>query len=233
MKTKLANNVPHFYISKPFFKDCLYKLEYDFNEHRKDGSPIIISNWSTGAQAQRRRDIWNKTQAFSRSIKRYAKEHKFEVRVRTEGGYCRVFLQSEADATTVLYKFRTKLSAIWMPFNEQQVELIGDDLNATLVFRKTLFATSADNTGYRYKVQCRISNEVRNSWKSVNEFVGRLDEKDCKANDNWYKIPKGNLSYWNTFSMYFNDEQDILMLKLILGSDNFKLQKAVLYSELE
>lgn len=233
MKSKLANNVPHFYISKPFFTDCLYKLEYDFNEHRKDGTPIIISNWSSGAQAQKRRDIWNKTQAFSRGVKRFSKEHKIEVRVRTEGGYCRIFVRTEADAQLVLSKYRQKLSSIWMPFNDQQVALIGEDLTATLIFRNTLFMASEINSGYRYKVQCRVTNDIRSSWTAINDFVGRIGIKEHKANDNWFKIPAGNLSHWNTFSMYFNDEQDILMLKLMLGSNNFKLQKAVLYSELE
>jgi hypothetical protein len=111
--------------------------------------------------------------------------------------------------------------------------MIGDDLNATLIFRKSLFGSSSTNAGYRYKVQCYVTEEVTKSWDAVNEMVSKIDAKDFKANDNWNKIPKNNLRYWNTFSMYFNDEQDIMMLKLMLGSKDFKLQKAVLYSELE
>lgn len=235
MKKKLANNVAHFYISKPFFKTCLYKLEYNFNEGKtSSASPAEYGNWgysSIGSRA--RRELFNKTRAFSRAVKRFATEEDFEVRVRAEGSSVSVFVQTEADALAVINKYRTKLNSIWMPYNDTQVTLIGDDLNASLVFRNNLFCSSSQSAGYRYKVQCKISNEVKDAWETINEFVSKLEEGDFKANENWNKIPKGQLSYWNTFSMYFNDEQDIMMLKLMLGSNNFKLHKAVLYSELE
>lgn len=234
MKKKLANNVAHFYISKPFFKNCLYKLEYNFNESAKPGSPMVKDvYWGGSVSSRARRALWDKTRAFARAVKRYATEHEFEVRVRAEGSHVSIFVQNEEDAMSVINKYRTKLSAIWMPFNETQVVMIDDDLNATLVFRNSLFCSSNQSSGYRYKVQCKVSNEVKASWLNVNEFVKKLDRAEFKANENWYKIPKDQLSYWNTFSMYFNDEQDIMMLKLMLGSNNFKLQKAVLYSELE
>ena len=231
MKKKLANNVSHFYISKPFFKNCLYKLEYNFSE--KKATPVtFVDRWGTST-AQARRDVWNKTQAFARAVKRFATEQGFDIRVRSESGTASVFVKTEADALAVINKYRTKLDAIWMPYNDSQVTMIGDDLTATLIFRKTLFGASSSTQGYRYKVQCKITSEVKDSWATVNNFVSSLDSASFKVNENWNKIPKGQLSYWNTFSMYFNDEQDIMMLKLMLGSKDFKLQKAVLYSELE
>jgi len=231
MKKKLANNVSHFYISKPFFKTCLYKLEYNFSGN-KPAPSSYVDRWGSST-AQLRREMWNKTQAFSRAVKRFATEQGFDIRVRAESGTASVFVQTEANALAVINKYRTNLHAIWMPYNESQVTMICDDLTATLIFRKTLFGASSSTQGYRYKVQCKVTSEVEDSWANVNNFVSTLDQKSFKANENWNRIPKGHLSYWNTFSMYFNDEQDIMMLKLMLGSKDFKLQKAVLYSELE
>lgn len=232
---KLANNVPHFYISKPFFKTCLYKLEYTFKEPKK--TSVTSENYwgyqSSKSYSDARRALWQKAQAFSRGVKRFCKSKEITARVRTENGSVSVFLQTEDDVNTVLAKYKPNLSGIWIPFNETQVEMIGDDLNATLIFRKTLFGSNNLNPGYRYKVQCYITEDVVRSWESVNEMVSKIDAVDFKANDNWAKVPTKNLRYWNTFSMYFNDEQDIMMLKLMLGSKDFKLQKAVLYSELE
>jgi hypothetical protein len=232
---KLASNVPHFYISKPFFKTCLYKLEYTFRDTAVK-SPPTSNYWgysSSSSYAEARRALWSKAQAFSRGVKRFAKSKDFDVRVRTENGSVSVFLKTEADALAVIAKYKPNLSGVWVPFNDTQVEMIGEDLNATLIFRKSLFGSSNVNPGYRYKVQCHITPDVLKSWEAINEMVSKLDEADFKANDNWAKVVTHNLRYWNTFSMYFNDEQDIMMLKLMLGSKDFKLQKAVLYSELE
>ena len=119
-------------------------------------------------------------------------------------------------------------------FNTTQVEMLQGDLQATLAFRKTLFGASSSSNGYRYKVQCSVTEEVKKSYDALSAFCSNLDSKDFKANENWNKIGKGaKMSYWNTFSMYFNEEQDIMMLKLILGGSDLKILKAVLYSEID
>jgi len=233
---KLANNVQHYYISKPFFKTCLYKIEYTFKETKPKTAPTNNYSWgyqSSKSYSDARRALWQKAQAFSRAVKRFAKGAEFDIRVRTENGSVSVFVKTEADAVQLIQKYSTNLSGIWVPFNDTQVEMIGDDLNATLIFRKSLFGSSNVNPGYRYKVQCHVTEEIVRSWDAINEMVNKIGDADFKANDNWDKIPHNSLRYWNTFSMYFNDEQDIMMLKLMMGSKDFKLQKAILYSELE
>jgi hypothetical protein len=215
----------------------LYKLEYLFRDSKpKTATKEVDYYWgfqSSSSYSEKRRALWQKAQAFSRGVKRFAKISEFDVRVRTENGSVSVFVKSEDDARKIIAKYPTNLNGIWVPFNDTQVEMIDDDLNATLIFRKSLFGSSNLNPGYRYKVQCFVTDEVVKCWESINEMVSKIGDADFKANDNWAKIPQKRLRYWNTFSMYFNDEQDIMMLKLMLGSKDFKLQKAILYSELE
>jgi len=234
----LPSNVAHFYISKAFFKTCLYKLEYNFNDKKS----VTNGQWryweasqlQRSEQTSRRRALWNIVQSFSRGVKRFAKENNIKVKTRAENGTVSVFIETKADVDIITSKYKTNLSAIWLPYNDAQVAMINDDLNATLVFRKSLFCSNNYNAGYRYKVQCNVTEEIKAGYETVNNFVSKLEAKDCKVNDNWIKIGRGGkLSYWNTFSMYFNDEQDIMMLKLMIGGTNFKVHKAVLYSELE
>ena len=237
MKKKLATNVSQFYIAKAFWKTFMYKLEYNFDDPSRSskGSLYWDSTWQNRADhASRRRSLWNLVQGFSRAVKRFAKEHNIKVKTRAENGSVSVFVEREADALLMLNKYKTNLSAVWVPYNTTQVEMLQGDLQATLAFRKTLFGASSSSNGYRYKVQCSVSDEVKKSYDAISAFCSNLNSKDFKANENWNKIGKGaKMSYWNTFSMYFNEEQDIMMLKLILGGSDIKILKAVLYSEID
>lgn len=229
MKNQILNGVPHFHIAKPFYKTYLYKLEYDFG----DKSAPVWTPSGFHRTDSRRREVWNKARAFSRAVKRFAVEQNIDIRTRVENSRVGIFVQTEKSVSKILEKFPQKLTSIWEPYNQAQVVMIGNDLNATLIFRPNLFCASNLNPGYRYKIQCRISNEIKSQWETINNFIKGLQVEDFKVNDHWFKIPKNKMNYWNTFSMYFNDEQDIMMFKLIVGSTNFSLTKAVLYSELE
>ena len=115
-------------------------------------------------------------------------------------------------------------------------QIIGfNDLISTPLFRAQLFLASAGHPGYRYKTELRATPENKLLVKRLGSFLVNISKKDYELSKNARALlnSKGdNLSYWNTITMYFNDEKDLLMLKLMLGAVDLVIFKVILHREL-
>jgi hypothetical protein len=231
----LGVKVPHTYVQRPYFSTMCFKLVYDVRS--KDDVKKKTNVWTMSAGT--RRQIWYKGRQLAGEITKFCKKDlDANVRSRSESSRVSIFLEEEAHARAVLEKFNDGLIEVHVPYNVEQIKIADSDMMATPLFRAKLFEQSGMSRGYRYKVQVRATSEIKSLRDNLVSFFANLDSKDYKLSRNaellLHKNPKKQelLSWWNSLSMYFNDERDLLMLKLMIGASEMTVYKVILHKEL-
>lgn len=231
----LGVEIPHTYVQRPYFGTMCFKLVYDVRS--KDNIKKKVNVWSMSADI--RRQVWYKGRSLASEITRFCKkELDAKIRSRSESSRVSVFLEEEAHARAVVEKFKDGLIEVHVPYNFEQIKIADSDMMATPLFRAKLFEHSRVHKGYRYKVQVRATSEVKLLRENLIGFFANLDRRDYYLGKNTELLLSPNpkkqdtLSWWNTLSMYFNDESDLLMLKLMIGASEMDVYKVILHSEL-
>jgi hypothetical protein len=227
--------VPHIYVQRPYFSTMCFKLVYDVRS--KDNIKKKVNVW--GMSADIRRQVWYKGRALAGEITKFCKKDlEVKIRTRSESSRVSIFLEDEADARAVVEKFKDGLIEVHVPYNVEQIKIADSDMMGTPLFRAKLFEQSRFCKGYRYKVQVRATSEVKSLRENLIGFFANLDRKDYFLGRNTELLLSVNskkqdlLSWWNTLSMYFNDERDLLMLKLMIGASEMTVYKVILHKEL-
>ena len=228
-EVRVVDNYQHYFLEKPLYGNMFFKLSYDIS--LKD-TVTKIPVWRMDAKS--RKIAWKLVQELSWEIKRFADLNGFSVRTRSEGYSVNVFIETVEQARLIATQFTDCLFKVWVPYNTKQI--IGfNDLISTPLFRAQLFLASAGHPGYRYKTELRATPENKLLVKRLGSFLVNISKKDYELSKNARALlnSKGdNLSYWNIITMYFNDEKDLLMLKLMLGAVDLVIFKVILHREL-
>jgi hypothetical protein len=229
----LGVNVPHNYVQRPYFGTMCFKLVYDVKT--KEDEKLNV--WAMSPSS--RRSLWYKARNLAGDISKFCKkELETKIRCRTENSKISIFLEEESHARAVLKKFKDNIVEVHVPYSIEQIKIADSDMMATPLFRAKLFEQSGMCAGYRYKVQVRGTTEIKSLRDNLANFFANLDSKDYKLSRNaellLHKNPKKQdmLSWWNSLSMYFNDESDLLMLKLMIGASEMDVYKVILHREL-
>lgn len=229
----LGVNVKHSFTQKPYFGTMFFKLVYDVRT--KEDSKQNVWTMTPGA----RRNLFYRARNLSTSITNFCKNTLgAKIRNRSENSRVSIFLEDEMDARSVVEKFKDGLVEVHVPYNVEQIKIADSDMMATPLFRAKLFEESGMCRGYRYKVQVRATQEIKALRDSLISFFSTMDRNDYKLSKNAEFLVHKNvkklelLSWWNSVSMYFNDEQDLLMLKLMLGMSEMEVFKVILHKEL-
>lgn len=207
------------YVSKPFFKKYYFKIVYDFSAKSMSASGSAYAGMQTRISS---RNIANNVVA---SIAAYLPNVDFKHRV--ESGRMSMFLQSYGDFLLVSNVHPTNIKSVAVPINEKQVELM-DQHGATTVFKHKLF-----QSGYRYKISLYATEDVLALMPAINNINSQLGEENYLASKNYTRVVSHlRVNYWNMISMYYNDPQDIMMVRFLLGKVPHKIEKCVLYDEI-
>lgn len=228
-EVRVIDNYQHYFLEKPLYGNMFFKLSYDIS---LKGSVKKMPVWRMDPIA--RKAAYKLVQELSLQIKRFADMNGFSVRTRSEGYSVNVFIETVEQARLIAKRFSDCLFKVWVPYNTKQITGFSD-LIATPLFRAQLFLSSNSHPGYRYKTELRATPENKLLVKRLGSFIVNINRKDYELSKNARSLlnSKGdNLSYWNTITMYFNDEKDLLMLKLMLGAVDLVIFKVILHEEL-
>jgi len=207
------------YVSKPFFKKYYFKIVYDFSTKPVSAGGSAYAGMQTRISS---RNIANNAAA---SIAAYLPNIDFKHRV--EAGRLSMFLQSYGDFLLVSKVQPDKIIAVAIPVNEKQIELM-DEHGAATVFKHKLFQGA-----YRYKISLYATEDVIELIPAINNVNAQLGEDNFLASKNYNRVlGKLRVSFWNMISMYYNDPQDIMMVRFVLGKVPHKIEKCVLYDEI-
>ena len=207
------------YVSKPFFKKYYFKIVYDFSTKPVTAGGVAYAGMQTRISS---RNIANNAAA---SIAAYLPNIDFKHRI--EAGRLSMFLQSYGDFLLVSKVNPDKIISVAMPLNDKQVELM-DEHGATTVFKHKLFQGA-----YRYKISVYATEDVIALIPAINNVNSQLGEENFLASKNYNRaLGKLRVNFWNMISMYYNDPQDIMMVRFVLGKVPHKIEKCVLYDEI-
>lgn len=207
------------YVSKPFFKKYYFKIVYDFSATPARAGGSAYAGMQTRISS---RNIANNAAV---SIAAYLPNLDFKHRV--ESGRLSMFLQSYGDFLLVSTVQPDKIISVAIPINEKQIELM-DEHGATTVFKHKLFQGA-----YRYKLSLYATEDVLALIPAINNINNQLIEENYLGSKNYNKVVnKLRVNFWNMISMYYNDPQDIMMVRFILGKAPHKIEKCVLYDEI-
>ena len=207
------------YVSKPFFKKYYFKIVYDFS------TKPVAAGGSAYAGMQTRISSRNIANNVAASIAAYLPNVDFKHRI--EAGRLSMFLQSYGDFLLVSKFQPDKIISVAIPINEKQVELM-DEHGATTVFKHKLFQGA-----YRYKISLYATEDVKDLIPAIDNINAQLSEDNFLASKNYDKlIANTRVNFWNMISMYYNDPQDIMMVRFVLGKVSHKIEKCVLYDEI-
>lgn len=227
--------VTHKYIQRPYYGNMYFKIIYDVRDPKEHRRPAQV--WTM--PANHRRDLFYKAKALASSVNRFCKKETISgIRYRTENNKLTVFLEKEEHARAVLKQFDKNIIEIHVPYNNMQIQIGNSEMMATPLFRARLFEESSYCRGFRYKVQVMTTTEIRTMTESLISFFSNISKKDYSLSRNMQILldpdsrKKDRLQRWNSLSMYFNDEQDLLMLKLMLGGAEMDVYKVILHREL-
>lgn len=222
--------VPNLYTSSTYFKKYYFKVLYNFSSNSDSGSSatnyFIQYNF---------RNSYAHLQQIKKSrqlIKEVVKDFKdmypaMDMKFRMEGDNLSVFLANYDDFKTITGHHFDNITNVTLPVNQTQIEMM-DDLGASIVFKRRLFKDK-----YRYKLSLYATQEVRDCFLAIDGVNKTLSEDDFGASTNYATLLRGGRIYnWNLISMYYNDPQDIMMVRLILSAIEHKIEKCALYSEI-
>lgn len=231
----LMTGVPHKYIQKPYYGNMYFKIVYDVRDPKEHKRPAQV--WTMSPS--HRRDLFYKAKTLASAVNRFCKKELIAgIRHRTENNKLTVFLEKEEHARAVLKQFDKNIIEIHVPYNNMQIQIGNSDMMATPLFRARLFEQSSYCKGFRYKVQVLATSEVRAMSETLTSFFSNINKRDYSLSHNMEILlsndskRKDRLQRWNSLSMYFNDEQDLLMLKLMLGGTEMDVYKVILHREL-
>jgi hypothetical protein len=207
------------YVSKPFFKKYNFKIVYDFSTKPIAAGGVAYAGMQTRISS---RNIANNA---AMAIAAYLPNLDFKHRI--ESGRLSMFVQSYGDFLLVSKVHPDKIKSVAMPLNEKQVEMM-DEHGAATVFKHKLF-----HNAYRYKVSLYATEDVITLIPAINNVNIQLGDGNFLASKNYNRVlGKLRVSFWNMISMYYNDPQDIMMVRFVLGKVPHKIEKCVLYDEI-
>jgi len=231
----LGLNLRHKYSQKPYFGTMFFKIVYDIRDPKEHKRPANVWNLTPTT----RRDWFSKAKILSSAISRFCvRELKANYRQRTESNRVTFFLEKEEHARALVKQFDKNIVEVYVPYNNMQIQIGSSDMMATPLFRSKLFEQSNYCNGFRYKVQVNATNEIKAMKSNLNSFFANISRQDYSLSYNAQLMldsdPKRGerLARWNKLSMYFNDEQDLLMLKLMMGLTEMEVYKVILHKEL-
>lgn len=227
----LGPGIKHNYTQKPYYGTMYFKVVYDVRdpkEHRKQ-----MAVWSMTPTT--RRELFSKSKVLASAITRFCnKELKANTRHRAEGSKVTFFLEKEEHTRALIKQFDKNIVEVYVPYNNVQIQIGNSDMMATPLFRARLFEESSYCQGFRYKVQVKASTEMKSIKGNLQSFFNNINRKDYSYSSNVSMLlaSPDKLRPWQTLSMYFNDEQDLLMLKLMIGGTEMEVYKVILHREL-
>ncbi len=208
-------------VHRPFYKKYNFKIVYNFSITNR---VPVLSDYAA------RRNQRNKLkQCAVNLVDEIAKvAPNLDIKVRTEYNKLTLFLEHYSDFLTVVAIDSANIVEVAIPVSEKQIEVM-DELGASVVFKTKLF-----KGGYRYKLTFYCTDEFMALFPAVKNINDQLTDSDFLPSPNYEKLTVGkDVRWWQLVSMYYNDPQDIMMVKFILGKLDHKIEKCMLYSELE
>lgn len=216
--------VTNHYTSTPYFKKYYFKVLYNFAQPKSNTNPLAITQWTYAY----RQHLKKSRQLIKEIVKNFKTMYPtMDMKFRMEAENLSVFLTTYEDFTTVTGNHSNNISSVTLPINQTQVEMM-DDLGASVVFKRRLFKDK-----YRYKLSVYGTQEVKDCIGAIDGINKTLSEDEFGASTNYAHLLRGGRVYsWNLVSMYYNDPQDIMMVRFILSAIEHKIEKCALYSEI-
>lgn len=218
--------------AKLYYKKYAYRICFVVDDDR-----IVSSNISRGWYGQfTRTNLYTlQTELKRRIIDKLPDD--LECKFRGEQKYVSLYLDDETIFEDLVEKMHHCITEVSVPANPAHRQLMID--NHRIRVRNTLYLKQ-----YRYKVN------IKNGWSwkftefdSLKTWLGALDNEDgtrwCASAPLAYVLamtpeqrsaPRFRYRY-SSFSIYLNDDKDVMMLQLWLNTYYDSVEKAVLISE--
>lgn len=211
------------YTSTPYFKKYYFKVLYNFAQPKNGASALMM-----GYSYSYRQHLKKSRQTIKEIIKDFKTMYPtMDMKFRMEAENLSIFLTTYEDFSVITGNHFSNIASVTLPINQTQVEMM-DDLGASVVFKRRLFKDK-----YRYKLSVYGTQEVKDCISAIDGINKNLSEDEFGASTNYAHLLRGGKIYsWNLVSMYYNDPQDIMMVRFILSAIEHKIEKCALYSEI-
>jgi hypothetical protein len=226
-KIKVQNTV------KLFYSIFSYRICFTV-----DQSKLLTSNTRN---TWYNRNNYSNLRSLRNDLKRaiiYKLPDELECRFRDEGLIVTMYLNDEGVFNDLVSKFGDQITEITAPVNQTHKDILNQ--NHRIRVRKTLFYDK-----FRFKVCIKNTwSEKFNDFVTLKEWLENLDDDENTLR--WMaSLPlrkifdkidasgssKLTIYSWSSYSIFLNDEQDVMMLQLWLNNNYDSVEKVVLLTE--
>ena len=211
------------YTQKMYYKKYIYKLIFEVDKSK------LVKNTNQRYVYPRYHSYSNRMQIVNDLLKQIDLHVKSDdYRLRAENVRVSVFTSSTEDVVSLISNLGHRLVELERPVNENHAEIMDN-------FKKVVVRSSLFEKEFKFKIYLKSDYKIRETrYAGVKNFLETLDSKwgvNYTLNKFFGTEMTGrNLGY--TAAVYLNSAEDLMMFQLRFHDDIFKVEEAMLISDL-